>query len=112
MLSLTLSALCVAGRTFLSQPESIERFIEDEAFPPSYDLAPPRPLPPYRVSQARQNTETEKDLVDEGGGGELNHTMARKPGHLYIIEYSLVTDDERGGKDPNKTTTNKLWASS
>ncbi len=39
------------------------------------------------------------DLTDWGGGGleeEPNHTPARKPGTLLIIQYSLVNDGWKG----------------
>ncbi len=70
----------------LTEPESIERFIEDQAFSPSYDLAaPPTPpisklslflslsvcrLPSYPTGEERRD------------GEEQNHTTARKSSPL------------------------------
>ncbi len=54
-------------------PESIERFVEDQAFSPSYDLE-------------HRKTEKERQLAQEKGGKrvgeEPNHTTAKKPGPL------------------------------
>jgi hypothetical protein len=70
-------------------PESIERFTEDQAFLPSYDLAPPQP-PSLCLSRqearpaTHRKTEKERQLPDrrvgEGVREEPNHTTARKPG--------------------------------
>ncbi len=38
-------------RCVVSSTESIQLFIEKQAFSLSYDLAPPAPLPPFRVSK-------------------------------------------------------------
>ncbi len=65
---------------FLS--ESIEWFIMDQTFSPSYDLAPPTPSPStYRVSKLDRR-HTCWRVRWEGVGEELNNTRARKPGHL------------------------------
>ncbi len=70
-------------------PESIEGFIEDQAFLRSYDSAPRPPLPlplpsascllPVCPGQAYKYT-NEKGW--RGQGGKPNHTSARKPGPL------------------------------
>jgi hypothetical protein len=67
------------------------------AFSWSYHLAPrPSPTPLSRQSarpETQRKTEKERQLADgrrgEGVGEEPNHTTARKPGSLGIIEYSL-----------------------
>ncbi len=72
--------------------KSIERFIEDQAFWPSYVIALPPPLRPLPHSRKykldRRHT---GKLMEEGKGvgQEPKHTTARKPGPLYIIQYSL-----------------------
>ncbi len=56
------ASLCLA-------PESIEWFIEDQGFSPSYDLAPPPPSPPSLPRPAtHRKTEKERQLADGGGG--------------------------------------------
>jgi hypothetical protein len=78
--------------TFFS--ESIEWFIEDKAFLRSYDLAPsPSPLSHQLVVYLHQSSSVSPptELIDgrvgeEGSGEELNHTIARKPGPLYIYK--------------------------
>ncbi len=71
-------------------PDSIECFIEDQAFSRSYDLAP-RPPPPLRVSlTGDKDTERLRKRVNlrtgegrkQGVGEEPNHTTTRKPGLL------------------------------
>jgi hypothetical protein len=78
--------------------ESIECFIEGRAFPRSYDLAPRPPLPPSLSHQqagpaTHRTSEKERQVADGGGGKgvseESNHTTARKPFPLLIIQYSL-----------------------
>jgi hypothetical protein len=69
------------------QAESIERFIDDHAFSPSYDLAPPPPPSTSstgNTQEDRQLRNRENMLMGEeaGGGKEPNHTTARKPGPL------------------------------
>ncbi len=68
--------------------ESAEWFIENQAFSPSYDVAPPPP-PPSHLShkEARlatyRKTEKEKQLADGRGEGvweEPNHKNAGKTG--------------------------------
>ncbi len=59
--------------------ESIECFKPDQAFLPSYDLAPPPTL--YPLAEGG---------VGEGVGEELNHSTARKPGPLGFVQYSLL----------------------
>ncbi len=75
--------------------ESIECCIEGQAFPRSYDLAPRPPLPPslshHQAGPAtHRKTEKERQVADSGGGEgvgeEPNHTTARKPGPLIIIQ--------------------------
>jgi hypothetical protein len=70
----------------LSEPESIERFIEDQAFSPSYDLAPP-PTPPISKLSLFLSLPVCRlpsyPTGEEGGGGEeQNHLTAGKPGPL------------------------------
>ncbi len=76
--------------------------MEDHAFLPSYNLAPPPPL--LSVSYTG---DTQEDLEREttcwpergeggGGGANLNHTTARKPGPLKNIQYSLLLTPEKG----------------
>ncbi len=55
-------------------------FIEVQAHSPSYGLAPPPPPPPSLVN---------KLILSQGAGEERNHTTAREPGPLLIIQYSL-----------------------
>ncbi len=50
----------------------------------------------WLFTTTHRKTEKERQVVDERGGGggggvgeELNHATARKPGPLYIIQYSL-----------------------
>jgi hypothetical protein len=54
----------------------------------------PHPLPPSTVSIAlpatHRKTEKERQFADGRGGLEPNRTMARKPGPLQILQYSLV----------------------
>jgi hypothetical protein len=60
--------------------------MEDQAFLPSYDLAPPLPPPPHLPSKKSDNL-----LTGEGGGlgEEPDHTSPKKPGPLKFIQYSL-----------------------
>ncbi len=67
------------------QPDakSSELFIEDQAFSPSYDLAPTPPPPPRQELDRRHTGKLRKrdnSLKAEGEGKELNHTTA---GVLY-----------------------------
>ncbi len=55
-------------------------FLEVQAYSPSYGLAPPPPPPPSLVN---------KLILSQGAGEEQNHTTAREPGPLSIIQYSL-----------------------
>ncbi len=71
-------------------PEIIELFIEDQAFSLSYDLAP---LPSdsclsfsFFLCVAGRAYWREGEGVEE----EQNHTTARMPGPLLIIQYSLI----------------------
>ncbi len=69
-----------------SESESIEWFIEDQAFSPSYDLAPP-PLSRQKVVSLAQSScvspvEMNDGRREEGVGEEPNHTTVRKPGPL------------------------------
>jgi hypothetical protein len=83
---LVLYALLMSKRC---DPESSYLIIEDQAFSPSYDLAPsPYPLPHPSVSSTgdTQETEKERQLADrrrrKGREKETNHTTARKPPSL------------------------------
>jgi hypothetical protein len=66
--------------------ESIERFIDDQAFSPSYDLAPPPPPPVSKLDQQHTGRPRMRDtlLTEEGG--------ARVWGRSHIIQWreSLV----------------------
>ncbi len=70
--------------------DSIELFIEDQAFSPSsYDFAL---CPLYRqqvvsLSQSYWVSSVDLPVLTEG---EPNHTMTRKPCPLEIIQYSLI----------------------
>ncbi len=68
----------------LDRPASIEWFIEDQAFSPSYNLASPpalSPLPSAVVSLSQSQSPVEiTDGGGEGVGEEPNHRMAIKPG--------------------------------
>ncbi len=61
-------------------PESIERFIEDQAFSPFFDLAPPLFRQHVRPA-ANRKTEKERQLADEreGVGEEPNYRTAIGP---------------------------------
>ncbi len=85
--------------------QRIEWFIEGQAFSRSSDLAPP-PTPPPTSQLSVSSTgdtpvdwERESSCWREGGGGgigeEPNHTTARKPGPLQIIQDSLSYTDYR-----------------
>jgi hypothetical protein len=69
--------------------ESIEWFMEDQAFSPSYDFAPTSPLPPPSVgstSDTQEGWEREtncwREMEGEGVGEEQNYRTAREPGPL------------------------------
>jgi hypothetical protein len=80
-----------AGNKYLIT-ESIERFIEGEAFLRSYDSAPHPPslplLPSIAGSTLHMQIEKERQLADGEGGGaegmgmEPNYTTIREHGHL------------------------------
>ncbi len=76
---------------------NIESFIEDQAFLPSYELAPPPLFPPLPSASCLSFSVFLCVVVQaywrerrEGVGEEPNHTLARKPCPLSIIQYSLV----------------------
>ncbi len=76
----------IARRVF---PEINVRFTKDQAFSPSYDLAPPPTPPPNspvsKLDRQPRKTEKERKLLRErkdGVGEEPNHTAVRKPGPL------------------------------
>ncbi len=71
--------------------ESIEWFTEDQAFSTSYELPPPlHRQQDFSLSQSSCVSDRSYWLEMGEGVGELpNHTRARKPGHLYIIQYPL-----------------------
>jgi hypothetical protein len=68
------------------EPESIKRFIEDQAFSPSCDLAPLPPPLPLSHQQARlakhMKTEKERQLADGRGGERSQIIQQRKPDPL------------------------------
>jgi hypothetical protein len=71
--------------------ESIERYLEDQAFSPSYDLdpTPPASCPSSSVFLCVAGRECIVHTEDRvGGGGGLR--MVRKPSLLYIIQYPLL----------------------
>jgi hypothetical protein len=72
-------------------PDSIELFIEDQAFSPSYDLAPPPP-PLYRRKLNRQHKE--RHLADgRWGGGESvgrSQILQRQEG-LVLYKHSILS---------------------
>ncbi len=80
----------------LCTPQSIERFIEDPAFLRSYDSAPrSSPSPPLQVASLSPSScvspaERKGRRGEEGVGEEPNPPIVSKPGHLYIIQYSLA----------------------
>ncbi len=70
--------------------QTIDGFIEGQAFPRSYDLAP-RPAPPTslvtKLDQRHTGRLRKKDKFLTGGGGSgvdevPNHTTEREPGPL------------------------------
>ncbi len=77
--------------------ESIEWFIEDQAFLRSYESSkrpPPFLLPSPAVSLSQSSSVSPVELSDgrRGAGGGRRGAKsyyARKPGPLYIIQYSL-----------------------
>ena len=78
--------------------ENIKLFIEVQDFLPSYDLVIwliPHPLPrSHQQSRPATHRKTEEERQYAGRrvelvGEEPNHTTARKPGSLKIIQYSL-----------------------
>ncbi len=67
--------------------ESIECFIEDQAFSPSHDLPPP-PVSKLDWRHTGRMRKRDSLLTGERGygvGEEPNHKTARKPGLLLII---------------------------
>jgi hypothetical protein len=90
--------------------ESIECCIEEQAFSPSYDLAPsPPPSPISPVSKFLSlpvclRSSLLKDDAEGVGGGSQIVRRSRKPGPPYIIKYSLVSSL------PKKNTENFLQA--
>jgi hypothetical protein len=97
---------------------SIELFIEDQAFLRSYNSAPlPSPFPLSPVSKLylflglpecrRSNLRRERAV---GGGVETYHTTARKPGLLYIIQYSLLPPVPiNPGSNTGSVAISSLW---
>ncbi len=79
-----------------SPPESTEWFTEFQAFLLSYDSAPRPPLYPLSrqqvvsLSQPSCVSPVEFTGGGDGVGEEPNHTTARKPGPLHIIQYVLA----------------------
>ncbi len=75
-----------------SEAETIRWFIEGQAFSSAYDLAPHSPLSRQYVVSDFLCAVGRRECVGGGepNGKEPNHTTARKPGPLYIIQYSLL----------------------
>ncbi len=78
--SYTVQFLCMLKRY---NAKNIEWFIEDQAFSPSYYLAPPPPPQPV-ISIYLYPCVSPVKLTDG------KHTIARNPGPLWIIKNSLV----------------------
>ncbi len=85
----------------MTTSESIEWLIEEQAFSPSFDMAPP-PLPPYLPSLCSTHRKTEertcwRERGKRGGGEEPNYTTPRKPGPLHsalsraVYSYTFYT---------------------
>jgi hypothetical protein len=77
-------------------PQSTEWFIEDQAYSASYDLTLSHPLPPFPRHSTTGDTQEDWEIETtywrerrDGVREEPNHTTARKPGNLFIIQYSL-----------------------
>ncbi len=88
----------------LVRPVSVEGIIDDHALSRSYDLGfgfiatlsrpPPHPLPVSKLNRRHTGSLRKRDNLlpgegKKGVGKEPNHTTARKPGPLRIIQYSL-----------------------
>ncbi len=71
--SMQLSSSPLATQSMVTS-ESIEWFIHNQAFSPSYDLAPPPPPPPFPV---RKSCVSPVKVSDLRGGEEPNHTLTR-----------------------------------
>jgi hypothetical protein len=75
------------------EPESIEWFIEGQAFSRSYELAPLSPPPPFRPATHRK-TEKERTAYwreeGEGSGWGAKSYDRRKPGILHIKHNCLL----------------------
>ncbi len=74
-----------------NKPESIEWPIEDQAFPPSYDLAPPPPTPPTPSASCVSFSvflcfASRVHLREKGLGGAKFYDGER-PGPLLIFQY-------------------------
>jgi hypothetical protein len=77
-----------------SVAESIEWFIEDLALLPSYVWLIAHPLPSVKLDRRHRERQRKRDNLLTGEGGrrlveEPNHTTARKPAPLEILQYSL-----------------------
>ncbi len=70
-------------------PESIQWFVEDQSFLRSYNLAPPL-VSKLSLLVSLPVCRGLKLLRNGGKGEEPNHTTKRMPGHLQIIQYSLI----------------------
>jgi hypothetical protein len=73
-----------------SVEESIERFIEEQAFLLSYDLAPPPPTPPPHLPTAsRLPVCHQSGLLWGGGGGAKSYVRRRES--LLVLNKSFST---------------------
>ncbi len=91
----------------LFKAESIELFIEDKAFSPSYDLPPPPPLisPSYCVSLVELT-----DGRGGGGGGESNHTTVRERVESSINHsIAVLSGLKKIGSNPSQIPRNNYY---
>ncbi len=68
----------------------------DQAFSLSHDLVPTLTCTVRKLDRRHTRRLKRRDslLTEEGEGGESNHMIARKPGPLYVIQYSLLLTKE------------------
>ncbi len=76
----------------LQMPESIEWFIEDQAFSPSYDLAPPAPPLPSSVSKLSLFLRLPVCRRTGGGRGWGRSQIIRRQEAWSSINHSILFD--------------------